>query len=162
MKIYRITQKQFLPLSLQEAWTFFSNPRNLSEITPDKMDFRIQYVSGDGSMYPGQLIKYRIKLLTGVWVDWLTEITQVKNQQHFIDEQRFGPYAFWHHQHFFKEVHGGVEMTDVVNYAIPFGWIGRLTHWLFVRREVNAIFAHRYHILESRFNKLTTHGAVAV
>ena len=104
-------------------------------------------------MYPGQLINYRIRIFAGIWVDWLTEITQVTKQQNFIDEQRFGPYAFWHHQHHFKAVDGGVEMTDEVNYAIPFGWLGRLVHWLFVGRQVNSIFAHRYHFLQQKFNK---------
>lgn len=153
MKIFLIKQKQFLPISLQEAWRFFSDPANLAEITPDKMDFKIQYISGDGKMYPGQLIRYRIKIFAGIWANWITEITQMTYQQNFIDEQRFGPYAFWHHQHHFKVVDGGVEITDEVNYAIPLGWIGRLAHWLFVGREVNAIFAHRYHFLEQRFRK---------
>ena len=82
---------------------------------------------------------------------WVTEITQVKENIYFIDEQRFGPYALWHHQHHFKEVPGGVEMTDEVNYAIPFGPLGRLAHFIFVDREVNRIFDHRFKVLDAFF-----------
>ena len=153
MKIFLISQKQFLPITIDEAWSFFSDPRNLTEITPETMDFKIEYVSGDGSMYPGQLIKYRIKIIRGIRVNWLTEITQVKFQQFFIDEQRFGPYAFWHHQHLFKAVAGGTEMIDEVNYALPLGWLGRIAHALFVGRQLREIFMHRQQVLQKRFKK---------
>ncbi len=153
MKIYLIKQKQFLPIRLSEAWNFFSNPRNLADITPSNMDFKILYLSGEGNMYAGQLIQYKIKIFPGVWVNWLTEITHLKNGEYFVDEQRFGPYALWHHEHYFKEVPGGIEMTDEVNYGMPFGLLGRLVHWIFVGREVNAIFAHRYQVLEERFTR---------
>jgi ligand-binding SRPBCC domain-containing protein len=89
-------------------------------------------------------------------VNWLTEITQVKESSYFIDDQRFGPYALWHHQHVFKTVNGGIEMVDEVNYALPFGWIGRLAHALFVKRQLKSIFSHRYRILENRFRENST------
>jgi ligand-binding SRPBCC domain-containing protein len=73
---------------------------------------------------------------------------------YFVDEQRFGPYSLWHHQHHFSEAEGGVMMTDEVNYAIPPGFIGRLAHWFFVGREVNAIFEHRLTVLERYFQKV--------
>lgn len=151
MKIYNLKRVQFLPISLEEAWDFFSSPRNLSKITPTKMNFRILYMSGGDKTYAGQLIRYKVNVLPGIAVHWVTEITQVKELYHFIDEQRFGPYALWHHQHHFKAVPGGVEMTDEVNYAIPLGILGRLAHWLFVGREVNAIFDHRFKVLENYF-----------
>jgi ligand-binding SRPBCC domain-containing protein len=115
------------------------------------MNFRILYISGGDKTYAGQLIRYKVNVLMGISVHWVTEITQVKELVHFIDEQRFGPYALWHHQHHFKAVPGGVEMTDEVNYAIPLGLLGRLAHWIFVGREVNAIFDHRYQVLEKYF-----------
>jgi ligand-binding SRPBCC domain-containing protein len=151
MKVYNLTRTQFLPISLSEAWNFFSTPRNLSKITPEHMGFKILYVSGGEKAYAGQIIRYQISILPGIKVHWVTEITQVQEPRYFIDEQRFGPYALWHHQHHFVEVPGGVKMTDEVNYAIPLGILGRLAHFIFVGREVNRIFDHRYTVLEEFF-----------
>jgi ligand-binding SRPBCC domain-containing protein len=153
MKIYNLKRAQFLPISLTEAWDFFSTPKNLSKITPERMGFEILYISGGEKAYAGQIIRYNVSVLPGVKLHWVTEITQVKEPLHFIDEQRFGPYALWHHQHHFKELEGGVEMTDEVNYAIGYGFIGRLAHWLFVGKEVNRIFDHRYQVLERYFKR---------
>lgn len=153
MKVYNLTRTQILPISVAEAWDFFSTPKNLSKITPEHMGFEILYISGGEKAYAGQIIRYNVSVLPGIKMHWVTEITQVKEGVHFIDEQRFGPYALWHHQHHFKEVPGGVEMTDEVNYAIPFGILGRLAHSLFVGGEVNRIFDHRYHLLEKYFGK---------
>ncbi len=153
MKIYHLKRTQVLPISLAEAWEFFSTPKNLSKITPAEMGFQILYISGGEKAYAGQIIRYKVSILPGIKVHWVTEITQVKEPLHFIDEQRFGPYALWHHQHHFKEVIGGVEMTDELNYAIPFGFLGRMVHWLFVGREVNRIFEYRYRVLEQYFKK---------
>ena len=153
MKIYNLIRQQFLPITLAEAWDFFSTPKNLAKITPERMGFKILYISGGDKAYAGQLIRYQVSILPGIKVHWVTEITQVKEPFHFIDEQRFGPYALWHHQHHFKEVPGGVEMTDEVNYAIGWGPLGWLAHVLFVGREVNRIFEHRYSVLEQYFKK---------
>lgn len=153
MKIYNLKRTQFLPISITEAWEFFSSPANLSKITPEHMGFKILYISGGPKMYPGQVIRYIVYGLPGIPMNWMTEITHVQEPHYFVDEQRFGPYALWHHQHHFKEVEGGVEMTDEVNYAIPFGFLGRLANWLFVAREVNRTFDHRYTVLESYFTK---------
>ncbi len=117
------------------------------------MGFKILYISGGDKAYAGQIIRYQVKILPGISVHWVTEITQVKEPFHFIDEQRFGPYALWHHQHHFKEVPGGVEMTDEVNYAIPLGVLGRVAHRIFVGSEVNRIFDHRFQVLENYFKK---------
>ncbi len=156
MKIYNLRKEQFLPISLQEAWAFFSSPKNLAKITPEHMNFKILYQSGGDKAYAGQIIRYQINVLPFIPVHWVTEITQVKEPFHFIDEQRFGPYALWHHQHHFEEVKGGVLMTDEVNYAIPFGVLGRFAHWLFVAKEVNRIFEHRFRTLEDFFSKNST------
>lgn len=153
MKIYTIQQKQFLPISIQEAWEFFSSPENLAKITPAKMNFRIVHNSGSGKIYAGQIIRYKVQVLPFYSVNWMTEITHVHAPFYFVDDQRFGPYALWHHQHHFKEVNGGVEMFDEIAYAVPYGWIGQLANWIFVGREVNAIFSHRFTILEKYFSK---------
>lgn len=151
MKIYNLKRVQTLPISLQEAWEFFSTPRNLSKITPAHMGFTILYVSGGEKTYPGQIIRYKVQVIPGIKMDWVTEITHVHEPRFFVDEQRFGPYALWHHQHHFKEVPGGVEMTDEVNYAIPFGVLGRIANFIFVGKEVNRIFDYRFKILEEYF-----------
>jgi ligand-binding SRPBCC domain-containing protein len=151
MKIYNLSRTQFLPISLREAWDFFSAPANLSKITPEHMKFKILYTSGGSKAYAGQIIRYKINVLPGIMVHWVTEITHVGELSYFVDEQRFGPYALWHHQHHFKEVPGGVEMRDELNYAIPWGILGRLANWVFVGAEVNRIFDHRYKVLEQYF-----------
>ncbi len=116
------------------------------------MQFQILHISGGDKAYAGQIIRYKVGILPGVRLHWVTEITHVKAPEYFVDEQRFGPYALWHHQHHFKEVAGGVEMTDEVSYAIPLGWLGQLAHWIFVGREVNRIFDHRFAVLQKYFN----------
>jgi len=153
VKIYNLKRKQLIPISRQEAWKFFSSPENLNKITPPEMGFSIQYISGENKTYAGQIIAYRIKILPGLSVNWVTEISHVIDQHYFVDEQRMGPYAFWHHQHHFNEIDGGTEITDEVNYAIPLGMLGRLAHWLFVGRKVNAIFDYRSAALTNFFNK---------
>jgi ligand-binding SRPBCC domain-containing protein len=153
MKIYNIKSIQFLPITLLEAWEFFSSPKNLKDITPAHMKFDIKYISGSAKMYPGQIITYKLQPIPGIPVLWTTEITHVDELKYFVDEQRFGPYAFWHHQHVFKEVENGVEMQDEVNYAIPLGVLGRLAHWFFVEKKVKGIFKHRFEVLEKRFGK---------
>ena len=103
-------------------------------------------------MYPGQIISYKVNILLLVRVRWVTEITHVQEPDYFTDDQRFGPYALWHHKHYFKPVAGGVEMIDEVDYAIPLGFIGRLAHWLFVGKEVSTIFAYRNKVLKNSFS----------
>ncbi|MCZ8355568.1 MAG: SRPBCC family protein [Cyclobacteriaceae bacterium] len=156
MKIYHLKTVQILPISLAEAWDFFSTPDNLEKITPKHMGFNILYKSGGHKMYPGQIIRYIVHVLPGIPMHWVTEITHVQEPHYFVDEQRFGPYALWHHQHRFREVEGGVEMIDEVNYAIPLGFLGRIANWLFVGREVNRIFKHRYEVLEQYFKQNKT------
>ncbi|MEQ9592981.1 MAG: SRPBCC family protein [Cyclobacteriaceae bacterium] len=162
MKIYNLKRVQFLPITKDEAWEFFSSPKNLSKITPKEMGFNIIYISGGDKTYPGQIIRYKVKILGGLSVHWVTEITHVNEPHFFVDEQRFGPYALWHHQHHFREVEGGVEMTDEVNYAIPMGVLGQLANWLFVGRQVNAIFDHRFKVLEQYFENSSRNLAKAV
>jgi ligand-binding SRPBCC domain-containing protein len=158
MKLYHLKRTQFLPITMSEAWSFFSSPHNLARITPSLLRFQILYISGGDKMYSGQIIHYKINALPGVRMNWVTEITHVNEPFYFIDEQRSGPYALWHHQHRFKEASGGVEMIDELNYSIPLGWIGRLAHLVFVGRAVSAIFEHRYKVLAQYFesNKVKT------
>lgn len=155
MKVYHLRRTQHLPISLKDAWDFFSSPQNLSKITPTRMNFKIVSISGGEKMFPGQIIRYKINVLPWLRLNWVTEITQVHEPEYFIDEQRVGPYALWHHRHHFKEVPTGVEMTDELNYAMPLGIVGRLVHALVVEREVNDIFNHRFAVLENFFESNT-------
>ena len=154
MSHYTLRREQLLPISLVEAWAFFSAPENLQEITPPYMGFETLTTPESDSMYAGQIISYYIRPLMGIRVFWMTEITHVAEGRYFVDEQRFGPYAFWHHTHFFTPVTGGVLITDVVHYKLPFGIFGRLAHWLFVKEQLAGIFHFRSQVLEQRFGKL--------
>ncbi len=142
MRIHRLEQRQRLPISLETAWEYFSSPANLNEITPPELGFRITSAP-EPAMYEGQIITYQVKVAPLVWVGWVTEIKCVVEGRTFIDEQRFGPYKFWHHRHIFEEIEGGVIMTDVVHYALPFGWLGALAHFMFVRSKLQRIFDYR-------------------
>jgi ligand-binding SRPBCC domain-containing protein len=142
MKIFKLKYSQKLPINLNEAWDFLSSPNNLELITPKSMDFNI--IDWDKKKaYPGQIIQYTVKPLLGIKINWVTEITQVRDKEFFIDEQRFGPYTFWHHKHFLKEIEGGVIMEDVIHYKPPFGFIGVLLNFLFINSKLNSIFKHR-------------------
>ncbi len=152
-KVYSLKTVQVLPVTLEKAWDFFSNPANLSAITPPHMEFRIVSKHQGSRMYAGQIIEYKVKPLPGLPMYWMTEITHVADKQFFVDEQRFGPYSLWHHQHHFREVKGGVEMTDIVHYKIPFWIFGDIANVLFVRRQLDSIFRYRFEAVERLFGK---------
>ncbi|GAB3908709.1 SRPBCC family protein [Mucilaginibacter boryungensis] len=144
MKTYRLTYEQNIPIPLEDAWDFFSSPFNLGKITPKAMGFKVTSpFAPDTKMYEGMLISYKITPVFGIKMNWMTEITIVKEHDYFVDEQRFGPYAMWHHEHHFKRIKGGVHMTDILNYAIPYGPIGRLANALIVKKKVEDIFSYR-------------------
>jgi ligand-binding SRPBCC domain-containing protein len=146
--------KQEFPISLDEAWLFFSNPSNLQAITPPHMGFTVTSRYHGEQMYPGQIIRYIVKPLLGIPLKWCTEITHVEPYKYFVDEQRFGPYAFWHHQHHFKETESGVVMEDILNYKVPFGILGDAVDALFIHREVESIFAYRKETLARKFGQI--------
>lgn len=142
MKLYRLHTIQDLPISKDQAWDFLSNPKNLKTITPDYMGFNI--LSGaDRKMFPGQIIQYIVTPVAGIPTKWVTEITHVKEGEYFVDEQRFGPYALWHHKHFIESIPGGVRMEDIVDYKLPFGVLGQLVHPILVKPKLKEIFEYR-------------------
>lgn len=161
MKIYTLHTRQRLPISLEKAWEFFSRPANLKTITPDYMGFDI--ISGaDRPMYPGQIIQYTVSPVAGIKTRWVTEITHVRDKAYFVDEQRFGPYALWHHKHFLKEIPGGVEMEDIVDYKLPFGLLGQWIHPILIAPKLKEIFAYRQKKLVElfgEFNKVKTQNS---
>lgn len=150
-KIYHLERVQKMPISLEKAWDFFSNPNNLLTITPPFLNLKItNQVHGD-EIYSGQMITYIVKPLLGIPLFWLTEIRHVEKLRMFVDEQRKGPYKLWHHQHHFKATEDGVEMTDIVHYAIPFGPLGSIAHALTVKNQLNKIFDYRYKKVQELF-----------
>ncbi|MCB9022398.1 MAG: SRPBCC family protein [Chitinophagales bacterium] len=152
--LYQIHTKQFLPISVKEAWDFLSSPANLQAITPDYMGFQIRSGFREGEkMYAGMIIEYTVRPVLGIPLHWVTEITHVQEPEYFVDEQRFGPYALWHHKHFIRPVEGGVEMEDVVHYKLPLGWLGKLAHMLFVKRQLRQIFDFREKKLTELFGQ---------
>jgi ligand-binding SRPBCC domain-containing protein len=138
----RIEFIQFIPGPIGKTWEFFSNPANLATITPPGMGFIITSPVPE-KMYPGMFITYIVKPLAGFPMQWVTEITGIRENEFFIDEQRKGPYAIWHHEHHFKTVPGGVEMRDILHYHIPFGFLGKLADLLVVHSKVRQIFSYR-------------------
>ncbi|OIQ24093.1 SRPBCC family protein [Lacinutrix sp. MedPE-SW] len=152
MKIYRLHKKQNLPISKSQAWEFLSSPKNLKTITPDYMGFNI-LSGGDKPMFAGQIIQYIVTPVLGIKTKWVTEITHVVDGEYFVDEQRFGPYALWHHKHFIKEIDGGVEMEDIIDYKLPMGFLGQLVHPILVKPKLEEIFNYRTNKLEELFGK---------
>ncbi len=148
--MHRLTTVQSLPISLDKAWDFFSNPSNLNKITPKEMNL-IPTSALPEKSYPGMFITYKVKPLLGIPMLWVTEITHLRDKEFFVDEQRIGPYRIWHHQHHFKSVIGGVEMTDIVDYRVPGGPFGVLLEKLFIGSKVRSIFAYRTKVLVEMF-----------
>jgi len=140
--MHTLIRTQRLPIAIAEAWDFFSDSKNLKVITPPYLGFTIKS-GGDVPMYAGMLIKYTVKPLLGIPLTWVTEITHVEDKKFFVDEQRVGPYAIWHHEHHFKEIPNGIEMTDIVNYKLPLGIIGEWIEPLIVKSKVESIFDFR-------------------
>lgn len=150
MSISKLHKKQFIPISIEEAWEFLSNPNNLKDITPPEMGFVVTSEL-PAKMYAGMIITYKVRPMLGIPVSWVTEITHVDKPYYFVDEQRFGPYSFWHHSHFIKPVDGGVEMEDIVYYKLPFGILGRLVEPFLVKPRLEKIFNFRWNVLEKRY-----------
>ncbi|GAA4342155.1 SRPBCC family protein [Flaviaesturariibacter amylovorans] len=142
MSVHVLKQVQQLPLSLEEAWAFFSHPKNLAVITPEHLNLKFTNELHGEEIYPGQIITYKVKPLLGIPMFWMTEITHVERLRFFVDEQRQGPYSIWHHEHHFVEQNGGVEMTDIIHYKLPFGPLGNIGHG-FVKKELRNLFAYR-------------------
>lgn len=152
-KVYSLKTVQQIPISLADAWNFFSSPENLKEITPSNLGFNIVSKYHGDRMYQGQIIEYKVSPVLGIPLYWMTEITHVSDHQFFVDEQRFGPYSLWHHQHHFKAIEGGVEMTDIVHYKLPLWILGDIANTIMVRRQLEQIFTFRFTAVEQRFGK---------
>ena len=141
---------------MKEVWDFISSPRNLKEITPDHMGFDITSEDLPEKMYPGMIISYIVKPLLGIKTTWVTEITHVRENKYFVDEQRVGPYSVWHHEHFIEPIEDGVLMKDIVSYKPPFGILGSIANRLIIRKKLDEIFSYRSGAIEKKFGKYKT------
>ncbi len=150
--MYRLKREQLVRTDLQTCWDFFSSPQNLAVITPEKLRFTV-LSEQPARMYEGLMIAYTVSPVLGIPLGWITEIKTVKEGLFFVDEQRKGPYRIWHHEHHFEAVEGGVLMTDIVSYTLPLGFLGKFAHWLFVRKQLEAIFEYRFRKVEELFNR---------
>lgn len=154
MSLHRLETIQKLPISIDKAWEFFSSPSNLKIITPPHMGFIIHSGFDEGEkMYAGMVIKYTVKPVLGLPMSWVTEITHVEKPNYFVDEQRFGPYSFWHHKHFLQTIPGGVLMKDIIDYKSPLGPLGDLINTVLIKRQLKSIFDFRYKKLEEIFGE---------
>lgn len=155
-KVYSLKTVQKIPIGLDSAWEFFSSPANLQEITPNNLGFKILSKHHGEKMYAGQIIEYKVSPLLGIPLYWMTEITHVEDKKYFVDEQRYGPYRMWHHQHHFKEMEGGVEMTDIVHYKLPLWFLGDIANSLLVKNQLKGIFDYRFKKVEALFGNVGT------
>ncbi|MBN2747750.1 MAG: SRPBCC family protein [Bacteroidales bacterium] len=151
MAFYQLIREQKIPASQAEIWDFISSPANLKLITPSYMGFDITSGNVPEKMYEGMIITYKVSPVAGIKTDWMTEITHIKNQEYFVDEQRVGPYKLWHHQHHIFPIEGGVLMRDIVTYSPPFGILGRIANALIIKKKLKEIFTYRYNALVQKY-----------
>ncbi len=154
MGFYQLQTTQKIPASIEQVWDFISSPENLKKITPEYMGFNITTKLVSKKMYPGMIISYKVSPVLGIKMTWVTEITQVKEKEYFVDEQRVGPYSLWHHEHKIEPIDGGVLMTDIVSYKPPFGILGSIANTLIIKKQLKEIFNFRTIAMEKMFGKM--------
>jgi ligand-binding SRPBCC domain-containing protein len=154
MGFYQLYKTQKVPATIEQVWDFISSPANLKKITPEYMGFNITSKMLSEKMYPGMIISYKVSPVLGIKMTWVTEITQVKEKEYFVDEQRVGPYSMWHHEHKIEPIEGGVLMTDIVSYKPPFGILGSIANYILIKKQLQEIFDYRTVAVEKMFGKL--------
>ena len=153
MPVYTKHETLKIPASIDQVWDFISSPQNLKHITPEYMGFDITTKNLPEKVYAGMIISYTVRPLLGIKMRWVTEITHVSDMKYFVDEQRFGPYTMWHHQHIIEAIEGGVLMTDIVDNQPPMGFMGAIANQLIIKKQLNEIFSFRTKKLEEYFGK---------
>ncbi len=151
MPLYQLFTEQKIPSTIDQVWDFISSPKNLKEITPSYMGFDITSKNNSEKMYPGMIISYHVRPLLGIKMQWVTEITQVREKEYFVDEQRLGPYSMWHHEHHIEAIEGGVCMRDIISYIPPLGQLGALANTLMIKKQLREIFDFRFQAVEKKF-----------
>lgn len=155
MGFYQLYKTQKIPATIDKVWDFISSPANLKKITPAYMGFNITSKILSEKMYPGMIISYKVSPVLGIKMTWVTEITQVKENEYFVDEQRVGPYSMWHHEHKIEAIEDGVLMTDIVSYKPPFGFLGSLANSFIIKKQLKEIFEFRTVAMEEMFGRMT-------
>ena len=137
MSYTQIKKEQILNTDIKNLWDFMSSPKNLSRITPKSMLFKITSNNKNDNIYPGMIISYKVAPLLNIPITWMTEITHVKENKYFVDEQRIGPYKIWHHEHIFKPLDDKkILVTDIITYVPPFGFIGKILNKILIKKKV--------------------------
>lgn len=150
---HQLYREQQLNRDIETAWEFFSSPYNLAQITPKEMGFVVHTDVGNQAIFEGMEIEYTVSPLLKIPLKWRTKITEVTFQKSFTDFQEKGPYKLWNHFHEFFPNKEGVLMKDTVDYELPFGFLGDITHALLVKKKLESIFDFRFKVLEQKFNK---------
>lgn len=161
-KVYVLKQVQNIPITVEEAWKFFSDPRNLLTITPPFLQLKIKSKVPGSEIFKGQEIIYTVKPIFSIPLSWRTGITEVVPGEMFVDKQLKGPYKLWHHRHLFKAIEGGVEMTDIIHYQLPFGILGTIAHSIAVRKKLNDIFSYRTSKINELFGEWTKNQEIQI
>jgi len=151
MRERQIESELWLPCRRAEVFAFFSDASNLEALTPKWLSFRT-LTPAPIRMEAGTLIDYELRL-HGIPIRWRTKITVWDPPFRFVDEQLRGPYRRWIHEHTFEERDGGTLMRDRVRYAVPFDF---LAHRLFVKPDVEKIFAYREEQMRKLFGAETS------
>jgi len=151
--IHQIKKEQVLCANIDDVWDFVASPKNLKYITPEYMNFTINSNDLPTEMYAGMIISYKVSPIFKIPLNWVTEITQVDKKKYFVDEQRFGPYKMWHHQHIFEPHVNGVLMIDLISYKLPLGPLGKIINAIYIKNQLRSIFNYRFHKMNKIFNK---------
>lgn len=145
-----LVSRQYIPVPPEKLFEYFSEAKNLEELTPGFLNFKIKSMSTD-QIQEGTLIDYRLKI-HGVPAKWRARIEDWQPPKRFVDLQIKGPYSLWHHTHEFEKLGDGTLMTDRVRYRLPLGRIGWLGGGAFVARDVRKIFNYRKEIIDRKYN----------
>jgi len=137
-------------MTVQEAWDFFSSPHHLNDITP--AFFHVEITSNvPEKIYAGLLISYRMKVVFGIPMAWLSEVSQCDEPKRFVYQQRIGPFKFWSHEVCLSETQSGIQLEDIMFYAMPFGWLGELLNRWLIADRLERIFDTRRDYLQAKW-----------
>ncbi|WP_024299820.1 SRPBCC family protein [Methylomicrobium lacus] len=150
MQIHQLYRRQELNMTVQEAWDFFSSPHHLNDITP--AFFHVEITSNvPEKIYAGLLISYRMKVVFGIPMAWLSEVSQCDEPKRFVYQQRIGPFKFWSHEVCLSETQSGIQLEDIMFYAMPFGWLGELLNRWLIADRLARIFDTRRDVLQAKW-----------
>jgi ligand-binding SRPBCC domain-containing protein len=154
MKIYQLYRQQTLTMTIQDAWSFFSSPYHLNDITPDFFHVTITSKVPE-KIYAGLIISYQMKAAFGIPMSWLSEISHCDEPKRFVYEQRIGPFKFWSHEVCLTEQQNSILLEDIMFYAMPLGWLGQFVNRALIADKLERIFDTRHAYLQNKFGMKT-------